>query len=195
MSKMEKTCGPCQACCVALKIDTPQLRKKAQVPCLHLTQKGCGIYEGRPPVCRSFLCGWRLLPELDASWRPDLCGVMLLELPQTQIPKAYRAAGPGWVFVVADGEKAITPRLGRFIAGLVERRVAVFLSAMTPRIQLNQQLEPLVAAGNLDGVLGVLRQTHALLLPARTGRGLGRIWALYRAQVERMRTIVEQRQR
>jgi hypothetical protein len=195
ISTKEKACGPCQVCCVALKIDTPQLRKKAQVPCPHLVQKGCGIYEARPPVCRSFLCGWRLLPELDASWRPDLNGVMLLELPQTQLPKAYRAAGPGWVFVVTDGEKAITPRLARYIAGLVARRVAVFLSAMTPRIQLNQQLEPLVAAGNLDGVLGVLRQTHALLLPARTGRGLGRIWALYRAQVDRMRAIVEQRQR
>jgi len=33
------------------------------------------------------------------------------------------------------------------------------------------------------------------LLPARTGKGLGRIWALYRAQVERMRTIAERRQR
>jgi hypothetical protein len=195
ISTKEKACGPCQVCCVALKIDTPQLRKKAQVPCPHLVQKGCGIYEARPPVCRSFLCGWRLLPELDASWRPDLNGVMLLELPQTQLPKAYRAAGPGWAFVVTDGEKAITPRLARYIAGLVARRVAVFLSAMTPRIQLNQQLEPLVAADNLDGVLGVLRQTHALLLPARTGRGLGRIWALYRAQVDRMRAIVEQRQR
>jgi hypothetical protein len=191
---MEKICGPCQACCVALKIDTPQLRKKASVPCPHLVQKGCGIYETRPPVCRSFLCGWRLLPELDASWRPDLSGVMLVELPQAQLPKAYRAAGPGWVFVMMDGEKEIAPRLGRFIAGLVERRVAVFLSAMTPRIQLNEQLEPLVAAGDLEGVLRVLRQTHALLLPARTGKGLGRIWALYRAQVARMRTILEQRQ-
>jgi hypothetical protein len=195
MSRDEKACGPCQVCCVALKIDTPQLRKKAQVPCPHLVQKGCGIYDGRPPVCRSFLCGWRLLPELDASWRPDLSGVMLLELPESQIPKAYRAAGPGWVFVITDGEKAITPRLGRFIGALVERRVAVFLSAMTPRIQLNEQLEPLVEAGNLDGVLAVLRQTHALLLPARTATGLGRIWALYRAQVERLRTIAEQRQR
>jgi len=195
MSIIEKICGPCQACCVALKIDTPQLRKKASVPCPHLVQKGCGIYDTRPPVCRSFLCGWRLLPELDASWRPDLSGVMLVELPQAQLPKAYRAAGPGWVFVMIDGEKAIAPRLGRFIAGLVERRVAVFLSAMTPRIQLNEQLEPLVAANDLEGVLRVLRQTHALLLPARTGKGLGRIWALYRAQVERMRTIAERRQR
>ncbi len=195
MSPAEKSCGPCQACCVALKIDAPQLRKKASVPCLHLVQKGCGIYETRPPVCRSFLCGWRLLPALDASWRPDLSGVMLVEIPPAQLSQTYRAAGPGWVFVILDGEKALTPRLAKFIAGLVARKVAVFLSAMTPRLPLNEQLAPLVAANNLDGVLRVLQQTHALLLPARTGKGLGRIWALYRAQVDRMRIIAEHRHR
>lgn len=195
MNGAEKSCGPCQACCVSLKIDTPQLRKKAHVPCPHLVHKGCGIYDSRPPVCRGFLCGWRLLPALDTSWRPDLSGVMLVELPEAQIPKTYRAAGPGWVFVMVGGEKAITPRLARFIAGLAKRRVAVFLSVQTPRLQLNEQLEPLVAAGDPDAVLRVLQQTHALLRPAGAATGLGRIWALYRAQVERMRAIMEQRRR
>jgi len=124
----EKTCGPCQVCCVALKIKTPQLRKDAQVPCPHLVAKGCGIYESRPPVCRGFLCGWRLMPELDASWRPDLSGVMLLPLPEAQVPKAYRAAGPGWVLVISDAKKAITPKLARLAAAMVKRRTAVFLA-------------------------------------------------------------------
>jgi hypothetical protein len=190
MSQAEKNCGACQVCCVALKIKTPQLRKPAQTPCPHLIEKGCGIYEGRPTVCRSFLCGWRLLPELDASWRPDRSGVMLLPLSLAQTPKAYRAAGHGWVFVMSGGDKAITPRLARFIAAMSARKVAVFLSAMTPRIQLNEQLE---AAGDLDGTLRTLRQVHARLLPASTGTGIGRIWALYRAQVDRMRAIMEQR--
>ncbi len=190
MSGAGKSCGPCQVCCVALKIKTPQLHKDARIPCPHLVQEGCGIYENRPPVCRSFLCGWRLMPELNASWRPDLSGVMLLPLSQAQTPKAYRAAGPGWVFVISDADKAITPRLARLIAGMVARRVAVFLSAMTPRIQLNEQLE---AAGDPEGVLRVLRAAYARLLPASTGHGLGRIWALYRAQVDRMRAIMEQR--
>jgi hypothetical protein len=195
MRPANKSCGPCQACCVAPKIDTPELRKKAGTPCLHLVQKGCGIYDNRPPVCRSFLCGWRLMPGMDMSWRPDLSGVMLIELPASQIPKPYRTAGPGWIFVVTDGEKAINARLGKFIAGLVARGVAVYLSAMTPRIQVNEQLKPLVAAGDLEGVLNVLRQTHALLHSAGAGTGVGRIWALYRAQLERMRAIAGQRQR
>ncbi len=192
MSGTEKTCGPCQVCCVALKIKTPQLRKDPQVPCPHLVEKGCGIYESRPPVCRGFLCGWRLMPELDASWRPDVSGVMLLPLPEAQVPKPYRAAGPGWVFVISDAGKAITPKLGRLTAAMVKRRTAVFLSVMTPRIQMNEQLEKV--ANDPDGVMRVLRQAHDRLLPAATGKGLGRIWALYRAQVDRMRAKMEQRQ-
>jgi hypothetical protein len=189
MTAPEKACGPCQVCCVALKIETPQLRKDAQIPCPHLVQKGCGIYESRPPVCRGFLCGWRQMPELDASWRPDVSGVMLLPLPEAQIPKSYRAAGPGWVFVISDG-KALTPKLGRLAAAMVKRHTAVFLSVMTPRIQMNEQLERVV--DDLDGVMRVLRQAYDQLLPAATGKGLGRIWALYRAQVDRMRAKMEQ---
>jgi len=194
MTATEKTCGPCQVCCVALKIKAPQLRKDAQVPCPHLVAKGCGIYESRPPVCRSFLCGWRLMPDLDASWRPDLSGVMLLPVPQAQVPKAYRDAGPGWVFVISDARKAITPRLGRLAAAMVKRHAAVFLSVMTPRIQVNEQLEAPAAADDLDGVMRVLNQVHDRLKPAGTAKGLGRIWALYRAQVDRMRAIMEHRQ-
>ena len=41
-----RACGPCTACCVELKIDAPELRKKARAPCPHLTASGCGIYEG-----------------------------------------------------------------------------------------------------------------------------------------------------
>lgn len=192
MTAAEKTCGPCQVCCVALKIKSPQLRKEAQIPCPHLVTKGCGIYESRPPVCRSFLCGWRLMPDLDASWRPDLSGVMLLPVPEAQIPKAYRVAGPGWVLVISDAKKAITPRLARLAAAMVKRHTALFLSVMTPRIQVNEQLEGVV--DDPEGVMRVLHQVHDRLKPAGTGKGLGRIWALYRAQVDRMRAIMEQKQ-
>ena len=193
MSAVEKICGPCEACCVALKIEAPELRKPSGRPCAHLARTGCGIYETRPQVCRTFLCGWRLLPELDASWRPDLSGVMLLRLSEREVPGPYRAAGSGWVFVILDDRKAFTPRLARHIADLVARKSAVYLSAMTPRIQLNEQLE--AAAGDLEDVLAVLKQVHARLLPARMGKGLGRILALYRAQLDRMRAIMEQKPR
>jgi len=195
MSAAEKNCGPCQACCVALKIEAPELRKQSGTPCLNLVPKGCGIYDRRPQVCRAFLCGWRLLPELGASWRPDLSGVMLLRLSEREIPSAYRAAGPGWVFVILYEDKALTPGLARYVAGLAAQNSAVYLSAMTPRIQLNEQLAALVAAGDMDGVLAVLKRVHARLLPARSQSRLGRILALYRAQLDRMRAIMEQKPR
>jgi hypothetical protein len=74
---------------------------------------------------------------------------------------------------------------------MVKRHTAVFLSVMTPRIQMNEQLEKV--ADDLDGVMHVLHRAHDRLKPAGTGKGLGRIWALYRAQVDRMRAKMEQR--
>jgi len=191
MKTAEKICGPCQACCVAPKIDVPELSKPSGVACVHLAEKGCGIYPARPPVCRTFLCGWRLLPELDMSWRPDLSGVMLMCVNQNDVPKAYRAAGHGWVFVVLDGKEALTPKLARFVADLARRKVALYMSAITPRSQLNEQLEKPAKAGDMNGVLAVLRQVHGRLAAARGAGGWRLILALYRAQVDRMRAIME----
>ena len=70
-------CGTCAVCCTALKIDDPALTKEAGVLCGHLTATGCGVYETRPAACRTFYCGWRYLPALDPSWRPDRSGVLI----------------------------------------------------------------------------------------------------------------------
>jgi hypothetical protein len=195
MKPAEKICGPCQACCIAPKIDTPELRKPSGATCVHLVERGCGIYDKRPPVCRAFLCGWRLLPELDISWRPDLSGVMLMSVYEKDVPQANRAAGPGWVFVVLDGKKALTPKLARYVADRARRNIAIYLSAVTPRTQLNEQLERPVKAGDTEGVLAILKQVHARLLPARGAKGLSLLWILYRAQVDRIRAIVEAKRR
>jgi len=53
----KRACGPCTACCIDLKIVALELKKKARVPCPHLSGKGCGIYETRPGVCLEFFCG------------------------------------------------------------------------------------------------------------------------------------------
>ena len=82
----KRTCGPCNACCVELKIDVPELRKKARVPCSHLTATGCGIYAGRPPVCQQFLCGWRLFEDMGDDWRPDRSGVLAMRKAPPNCP-------------------------------------------------------------------------------------------------------------
>ena len=69
-------CGECTLCCTVMAIDKPDIQKEAGVTCRHC-QGGCTIYETRPKLCRDFHCGWRQLPILDDSWRPDRSGVFV----------------------------------------------------------------------------------------------------------------------
>ena len=71
-----RTCGDCTMCCTVMAIDKPDIQKEAGVTCRHC-RGGCTIYETRPVLCREFHCGWRQLPILDDSWRPDRSGVFV----------------------------------------------------------------------------------------------------------------------
>ncbi|WP_159571240.1 YkgJ family cysteine cluster protein [Limnobacter sp. 130] len=73
-----RECGSCNACCVALRIDEPMLKKHADQPCEHLSpDKGCSIYDSRPNTCRSWYCGWRQIEHLTDEWRPDRSKVII----------------------------------------------------------------------------------------------------------------------
>ncbi len=72
----DKSCGDCIACCVITNIDTPELVKPEGVVCPHCTGGGCGIYETRPQVCRSYNCGYKRIPSMPPESRPDQMGVM-----------------------------------------------------------------------------------------------------------------------
>ena len=98
---MENSCGTCIACCYALAFNAEEgLKKKAGDMCPNCTGTGCGIYETRFKLCRSFLCAWRKLPQLGDDWRPDKSGVMLIEVTGEQIPEGYRDAGIGMEFLL-----------------------------------------------------------------------------------------------
>src|SRR5258707_684763 len=79
-----RECAECTVCCTVPTIDKPELQKPAGTTCRHCN-KGCGIYETRPEVCRTFFCGWRQLEIFGDAWRPDKCGVYA-EL-ETDIPE------------------------------------------------------------------------------------------------------------
>ncbi len=65
-----KSCGDCGMCCKLLSISA--LGKEAGRWCSHFVRgKGCGVYEDRPPVCRSFRCEWLMSRELGPEWRPE----------------------------------------------------------------------------------------------------------------------------
>jgi len=73
-----KQCGPCNMCCIVLKIDDNKLKKEADTPCKHLSpEKGCSIYADRPETCRNWLCAWMAIPGLPNTLRPDKCGFVI----------------------------------------------------------------------------------------------------------------------
>jgi hypothetical protein len=76
-----RVCGECKACCNGwLSADILGHKMGDGVPCRFLRPDGCGIYERRPELCRSFVCGW-LKPgsPFPEHWRPDRIGVIIRE--------------------------------------------------------------------------------------------------------------------
>ena len=182
----KRQCGPCTICCDELKIDTPELRKKARVPCQHLSVAGCGIYAARPPVCQQFLCGWRLFEDMGNDWRPDQSGILALRKAPGELPAAWRHAPYGVHLVVISGEAALKrPAFATYVAAALARGIPVFLSASSPYILLNDHIE---ADAQPSFLKERLAELYGLLHAARFGRGLlKRMVFLYRLQIDRQR--------
>lgn len=75
-----RSCGDCQACCRAIRVQTDpedkhQIQKPHHQPCQHQGAKGCGIYEERPRCCAVFTCMW-LHGWGRNSDRPDRLGLI-----------------------------------------------------------------------------------------------------------------------
>jgi hypothetical protein len=158
-------CGPCVVCCEWLNIETEEFSKKAGILCHHCTGGGCGIYDTRPSVCRGFYCGWRIIPKMGEDWRPDKSGVIILVV-EGNYPKQYDGAYTGFNFVVVGGEKAVLrPGFAEYLSQLVRNRVAVFLSADSPKTLINDFLAPLV--GNVEGTRQMLLHLYRLHIEAK----------------------------
>jgi hypothetical protein len=145
MSKdVQGSCGTCVVCCQWLDIESEELSKKAGILCEHCVGSGCGIYETRPQVCRGFFCGYRLISQLGEEWRPDRCGV-LIQAVEKNLPPQYTGAQVGFNFIVLGGDAAVLrPGLADYLATLVKRNVAVYLSADSPKTLINEHLRPYV---------------------------------------------------
>jgi hypothetical protein len=160
-------CGSCTVCCHSLRVI--ELDKPAGILCQHCVPgKGCGIYETRFEICRSFLCGWRQVPQLGETWRPDVSGVLMLTQELDKVPEMHRAAGRGINFVILGGEKAILrPGFAEYVSTLVARNVAVYLSADTPKTLLNQYLHERVARHDKPAVIEMLLHVYRLHVQMR----------------------------
>ena len=91
-----RACGDCVACCQVLNINEPDMVKPADQMCMHCTGKGCGIYEARPQVCRTWDCVWRRIGTMPLETRPDHLGVLFTvdrqAEPQTPFDRLYFVA-------------------------------------------------------------------------------------------------------
>ncbi|MES2444229.1 MAG: YkgJ family cysteine cluster protein [Pseudomonadota bacterium] len=72
-----RACGDCTACCTALTVDTPDFKKRAGTPCVHLAAQGCGIHAVRPTICRTWFCAWRRVAAMPEEARPDRSGLLV----------------------------------------------------------------------------------------------------------------------
>lgn len=72
-----RECGDCTACCTVLTVDSPDFRKPAGAPCVHLGARGCGIHAVRPEICRTWFCAWRRVAEMPEEARPDRSGLLV----------------------------------------------------------------------------------------------------------------------
>jgi hypothetical protein len=164
-SKPARTCGACTLCCTALVVETPEFRKMAGVTCTHCTAAGCGIYERRFPICRSYHCGWIHSPELGDDWRPDISGVMVMPVTEN-VPTEF-AVREGVELLVVGGADAIRkPAFAPFVLNLVVNQVPVWLGVPGPvgyypaRALLNRPLAAAAAARDVERVRDVLQQIH-----------------------------------
>ena len=114
-----------------------------------------------------YYCGWQQIPLLDEGWRPDKSGVLLLPVKKTSgMPQ-------GMEFMIRGRAAAVRrPGFAEFVAFLISKGAAVFLSVAGRRAQLNGSLREAVAARNMEAVRQLLLRLHAG--PPRTEIGMCR---------------------
>jgi hypothetical protein len=126
MTLAPKNCGACSVCCKDLTFELSGSLKPAGVMCPHCrAPHGCGIYQTRLEVCRTYFCGWHHLPSLDEDWRPDRSEVLIL----FRSGPAPDGKQDGIEFhLIGAHERIAWLPLTRYIATLIVDRDPVFLS-------------------------------------------------------------------
>ena len=110
---------------------------------------------------------------MEEAWRPDHSGILMMMQDVENLPEEYRASGRGINFVVLGGEKAILrPGFAKYVATLVSRNVAVYLSADTPKTLINQWLRGPAAEKNIPAVRQMLLHLYGLHLQIRADKGM-----------------------
>ena len=160
-----RDCGSCNACCVALTIDDPELQKPQGYRCKNAKpDNGCAIYPTRPDTCRTFNCGWRLLKWVREPLRPDRSGV-LIRLHGEISEDGKRQLGIAVILMTRASLKA--DGLAETIAAAINADAPVYLNVPGPpgftsgQAKLNDALRLAVQTRDKAAVLEILRRARA----------------------------------
>ena len=156
-----RECGECRACCVALGIDDPDLKKADDVACPNMSAAcGCLIYAARPLACRSWFCGWRLM-RLGDAMRPDRSNLLLV--PEMGDGPGYQKGGLKIVPLDGDLSGVTAPELVDLAGKCVAADVPIYLSygsgEACRRMLVNDLLKPYARAGDRAGFVAALTGT------------------------------------
>ncbi len=160
-----RVCGSCNACCVALTIDDPALRKLQGHRCPHAQpDNSCGIYATRPNTCREFYCGWRHLKWIREPLRPDRSGV----LAQLHVEAGKDGVNRlGVKFTLLNAAALRAEGLAETIAAGVAADVPVYLAVPGPpgwtsaNVRINEALCLAVTTMDKRAVMRILTQAWA----------------------------------
>ena len=156
-----RSCGTCNVCCVGLTIDEPTLRKPQGFRCRNAQpDNSCAIYESRPPSCRSFYCGWRLLKWIPEPLRPDKCGILVRMYQPTSNKGPQR---PGLVVMPQPTSTINSDGFCDIVIAGIKAGLQIYLdipgepgyaSAIMP---INKPIAPAATARNKPAILNFLR--------------------------------------
>lgn len=163
----DKECGECTVCCVHLAIDDPDLKKPADIACVHMAPGGgCALHPHHPQTCRAWQCGWRFLG-LSAAMRPDRSQILLVP-----------AIGPGPLGQKGGLKVVLTRREGALLANdeflnLLAKSVLGDIpfyltcgSADAREVFLNDLVGPAIAGRDKQALIDILLQLFADLSAA-----------------------------
>lgn len=79
-----RSCEDCDACCRGvLTFDEGNIIVRDSKDCFKLVNKKCSVYDTRPNTCKEFICSFLRDEGLPEWLRPNKCGFMLTETPET----------------------------------------------------------------------------------------------------------------
>ena len=159
-----RECGECHVCCVALTVDTPDLQKPAGFRCPHAAHDlRCTIYADRFDICRTFYCGYRLLPFVPESLRPDRSGVLVRHTP---VAEPGQPPTTGLLISLLDRRSLRAPGLAELVITAIAAGIPTYLNIPGPRgynggdARMNEMFAGAVAARDKPAILELLRQAR-----------------------------------